>query len=273
LDPFPPHRHKRFDNAILDQLEALSGGDPEDVFLQTVTRVGIGAVEEVLKSSGLEEKTAKKIMEKLVEDNILLVVGKGKNQLVTGRSFWEVQINNLKGMIQTYHEDYPLRPGVSREELKSQMKVEGMIFDRLTESLIQTGEIIQQGPTIALKNFKIAYTADQEKKIKELLDQFKSNPTQPPSVKECREVVGDEIYKSLVEGGKLRQVSGEVVFTPEVHQKMVADLTAKIKKDGPVTVAQVRDLLGSSRKYVLAFLENLDGEGVTVREGDMRRLK
>jgi selenocysteine-specific elongation factor len=69
------------------------------------------------------------------------------------------------------------------------------------------------------------------------------------------------------------QVSGEVVFAPEDYRQMVADLKAKIEQDGPVTVAQVRDLLGSSRKYVLAFLEHLDGEEVTVREGDVRRLK
>jgi selenocysteine-specific elongation factor len=273
LDPFPPYRHKRFDDAILDQLEALSGGDPTDIFLQTVSRLGVGKMEEVCNASGLEEKVARKALEELIDGGTLLLVGKGKNQLVTGRSFWEKQSSDLLDLINRYHTDYPLRPGVPREELKSQMKMEGKIFDRLMESLIQAGNIAQRGPSISLKEFTIAYSPDQEKKIKELLDQFKADPTQPPSVKECRERVGDEIYKSLVEGEKLLQVSAEVVFTPAIHQKMVAKLKAKITKDGPVTVAQVRDLLGSSRKYVLAFLENLDGEGVTVREGDVRRLK
>ena len=273
LDPFPPYRHKRFDDQILNQLEALSGGDPGDVLLQAVTRIGAGAVDEVLKSSGLEEKTAREIMAQLVEEKILILVGKGKSQLVTARSSWEDQKNRVLHMIKAYHKDYPLRPGISREELKSQMKMDAMVFDRLIESSIQAGEIIQQGPTIAVKDFQIAYSADQEKRIEGLMAEFKADPTQPPSVKECKEAVGEEIYKSLVEGGRLLQVSGEVVFTPDAHKKMLADLKAKIKKDGPVTVAQVRDLLGSSRKYVLAFLENLDAEGVTVREGDVRRLK
>ena len=42
--------------------------------------------------------------------------------------------------------------------------------------------------------------------------------------------------------------------------------------EGPMTVAQVRDLLGSSRKYVVALLEHLDRTGATVRQGDTRRL-
>jgi selenocysteine-specific elongation factor len=273
LDPHPPYRHKRFDDAILDQLEALSGGEPSDVLLQAMTRFGAGPVDEVLKVSGLEEDTAREIMDQLVKEKTLILVGKGKNQIVTVRSLWEDQKKHLLDMIIIYHKNHPLRSGMPREELKSQMRMDGGIFDRLVENLIQTGEIFQEGPVVSIKGFKIAYSSDQEKKIKELMAQFKANPTQPPSVKECREAVGEEIYKSLVDGGELLQVSSEVVFTPEIHKKMVADVQGKITKDGPVTVAQVRDLLGSSRKYVLAFLENLDAEGVTVREGDVRRLK
>ena len=40
-----------------------------------------------------------------------------------------------------------------------------------------------------------------------------------------------------------------------------------------MTLAEVRDLLSASRKYVQAFLEHLDAIGVTVREGDFRRLR
>ena len=141
------------------------------------------------------------------------------------------------------------------------------------EGLVQSGDIFQQGPILAVKGFEIQFSPDQEKKIKELLKIFSANPTQPPSVKKCREIIDEAVYNALVDQGKLKQVSSEVVFTPETYQKMVTDVVKRIKADGPITVAQVRDLLGSSRKYVLAFLEGLDSEGVTVREGDVRKLK
>jgi selenocysteine-specific elongation factor len=160
-----------------------------------------------------------------------------------------------------------------REELKSQAKLDDQVFSQVLEGLISDGAISQQGPSLAVKSFEIQFSPDQEKKIKKLMEQFKANPTQPPSVKECRETVDEAVYTALLDQGKLKQISSEVVFTPEDYQKMVSDLVKKIKADGPITVAQVRDLLGSSRKYVLAFLEGLDSEGVTVREGDVRRLK
>ena len=108
---------------------------------------------------------------------------------------------------------------------------------------------------------------------KGLLDQFAANPTQPPSVAECKEAIGEDLYNALIALNELKQLSGEVVFTPDAYQSMVEKLKKKITKDGPITVAQARDMFGSSRKYMLAFLERLDSEGVTVREGDVRRLK
>jgi selenocysteine-specific elongation factor len=54
---------------------------------------------------------------------------------------------------------------------------------------------------------------------------------------------------------------------------MVERIRAEIQKKGAITLAEVRDLLGSSRRYVQALLEHLDAIGVTVREGEARRLK
>jgi selenocysteine-specific elongation factor len=273
LDPHPPYRHKRFNQDILDQLETLAGGDPVDVLRQTVSRVGVGLLNEVLEQSGLEEKTAREVLDQLLSENSILLIGKGKNQSVALRELWEEYSGSMLERIKHFHQENPLRGGMAREELKSQSKLDDQVFTHVMERLVQSGEIFQQGPILAVKGFEIQFSPDQEKKIKELLKIFSANPTQPPSVKKCREIIDEAVYNALVDQGKLKQVSSEVVFTPETYQKMVTDVVKRIKADGPITVAQVRDLLGSSRKYVLAFLEGLDSEGVTVREGDVRRLK
>jgi len=50
-------------------------------------------------------------------------------------------------------------------------------------------------------------------------------------------------------------------------------LTRHLQREGKVTVAQARDLLGSSRRYVLPLLEWLDAQKVTRRVGDDRILR
>jgi selenocysteine-specific elongation factor len=54
---------------------------------------------------------------------------------------------------------------------------------------------------------------------------------------------------------------------------MVSEIRDLLKKQNAITAAEVRDHFNTSRRYVLALLEYLDAQGITVREGDSRRLK
>ncbi|MGB2963834.1 MAG: selenocysteine-specific translation elongation factor [Anaerolineales bacterium] len=275
LDPNPPYRHKRFDQEVLDHLDTLSGGDPVDLIRQTLFRGGVLMWEEVLNQSGLGSTLAREALDTLLEDNTALLLGEGElsNKLITLSTTWAEIQSNLLRKIELYHQEFPLRAGMSREELKNQSGLADTVYKRAIESLTEEGKILQHGPVILLKGFEIKFSADQKNKVKKLLGQFSQNPTLPPSVNDCREQVGEEIYAALLALNDLKQISPEVVFTPDTYQTMVDELAKKLKDGGTITVAQARDHYKSSRKYMLAFLEKLDTEGITVREGDIRRLK
>jgi selenocysteine-specific elongation factor len=68
-------------------------------------------------------------------------------------------------------------------------------------------------------------------------------------------------------------VSAEVAFRWEDYQSLVEQVRSMIKTAGSISVAQMRDRFKTSRRYVLAFLEHLDTINLTVRDGDVRRLK
>jgi selenocysteine-specific elongation factor len=71
----------------------------------------------------------------------------------------------------------------------------------------------------------------------------------------------------------LVKLSDEVLFLPQTYAAMVERIKAHIQQNGSVTVAQVRDLFSTSRKYALALLEYLDAKGITKRVGDERVLR
>jgi len=273
IDPHPPYRHKRFNQELMDRLESISGGDPGDVLIQVISGANTGYWKEILESSGLDEETATESLSKLLKEEMVLEFGKKTKRIITLRSTWDSILAELKARVIKYHEDFPLRPGMALEELKSQSKLKDIIFRQAIGQLVETDEFKQNGPDINLKGFEVQFSSDQEKQIDNLLEQFSTNPTLPPSVSDCKEAVGENIYHALVALGKLKQISGSVVFTPDTYQTMIKKVQNKINKDGPITVAQVRDMFASSRKYMLAFLESLDAEGITIREGDVRRLK
>ena len=273
IDPYPPSRHKRFDQQNLERLESLSGGDPRDLLLEAISGLKFAPWKRVLESAGLEEESAQEILIGLLDEGMVLEIGKKSKKVLTLSNSWEELLMDLEGRINRYHRENPLRVGMALEELKSQSGQAEGVFREAVKALVDAGGFSQDGPYIKKADFEIQFTTEQNKLIENLLEQFAESPTLPPSVADCIAAVGEDPYQALVATGELKQISSDVVFTLDGYEKMVAALKKKIEKDGPITVAQARDMFGSSRKYMLAFLERLDAEGVTVREGDLRRLK
>jgi selenocysteine-specific elongation factor len=76
----------------------------------------------------------------------------------------------------------------------------------------------------------------------------------------------------LEERGDLVNVGDGVVFAREAYDEMVRRITARLRERGTLTLAEARDMLGTSRRYVQALLEHLDRERITRRTGDQRVL-
>jgi selenocysteine-specific elongation factor len=120
---------------------------------------------------------------------------------------------------------------------------------------------------------EITFDSSEQAKVQTLMRKFEQNPFSPPGVKEIRQAeVGEEILNALVETNQLMMVSSDVIFRKVDYDFMVSKIREELAKNGRVTLAEVRDLFNTSRKYAQALLEHLDAIGVTMREGDFREL-
>ena len=90
---------------------------------------------------------------------------------------------------------------------------------------------------------------------------------------QCEEQVGSEVLSALIEQGHLVKLKEDVIFLTETYEEMRDRVVAHLREHGSITVAQVRDMFGTSRKYALAFLGHLDEKRVTRRVGDERVLR
>ena len=106
-----------------------------------------------------------------------------------------------------------------------------------------------------------------------LLARFAASPFSPPTVKECQADVGEELYNAMLEVGLLVPIPPDVVFRKQDYELMLSEIINLLMKKQTITAGEVRDHFNTSRRYVLALLEYLDAQGITVREGDVRRLK
>jgi selenocysteine-specific elongation factor len=278
LDPHPKRRYKRFAAEVVERLEALTEGTPAEVFMQALLGVGVGDYREVVKASHLEKETADQVAAELIATNQMMVLkGDPKKvsdkSLVASRSFWEgIKTRSLDAM-GSHHEAHPLRLGMPREELKSRLGLDASVFNAVMSRLVESGAIEEGGALIHLPGHAIKFSAPQQKKVDALLERFAQSPFSPPTIKDCLEAVGEDVYQALVDLKTLLPVSAEVVFRREDYETAVKKVSDFIAKDGAITLAQARDHLDTTRRYVQDLLEFMDSQGITVREGDARKLK
>lgn len=281
VDPQPKGRHKRFARETIERLSKLAQGTPKDVLLQSMMALKAAPLNHVVANSSLDENVAQKAFIELLESGDIIFLedvdieglSPKSNTFAMSKVYWEQLSGKALWEVGHYHDTFPLRRGMPREELKSRLNISAQLFNVLIEKLHLDGALQKNGPFIFKPNHKIQLDSHQQQAVDDLLQDFVASPYSPPSVKVCQSKVGGEVYTALIDLDMLIQVSPDVVYSKEGYDEMVRQLRELIKKTGSVTAAQVRDHFNTSRRYVLALLEHLDDIGVTVREGDVRRLK
>jgi len=271
VDAHPRARHKRFNPQRLDELAKLLVGTPEEILAQTAEKLGAASLEQIILSSGLEAAPANAAADSLLDQGLLIAL-KGKPLILTADSHQRLT-HNIEETLKTFHKQFPLRPGMPRERLKSQLGLVNEVFDALLRRMAEEHLLVESGAMVHLDSFEVTFTQDQRNQINSLLTEFKAQPYSPPSVKQCEEKIGAELLTALIETGQFVQLNEDVLFTTETFQDMRKAVITHIESQGSITLAELRDQFNTSRKYAVAVLEHLDQTGVTVRRGDVRELR
>ena len=161
-----------------------------------------------------------------------------------------------------------------REELRSRAGVSPPGFAVAIRGLVEDGVVQERDGELALASHEVA-VAKMDGPAAMLIEELGRNPFAPPSLPEAmqRSGVSAEIVRALERQGRLVRVSDDVAFTREAYDDAVALVREMVAAGGSITVAQLRDRMGASRRPVLALLEHLDSERVTRRVGDARVLR
>jgi selenocysteine-specific elongation factor len=280
VDPHPKGRHKRFRSGLLARLESLSKGTPADIIFQASLSAGAAPVKEVVARSNIDLNLANQALHELLNtEKILLLeesainITASSNAVVIAHSTWDGIVRQILGEVDRFHRQNPLRKGMPREELKSRMKLFPRVFNAVLERLVNNGTLEESGPLVLKPGHQVIFSLSQQDAVRKMMSSFESAPYAPPSIKETKSVLGDDVYYALVDMGTLIAVSDEVVFRKTDYDHMIAEIRELIRKHGEITAAQVRDHFNTSRRYVLALLEHLDAKGITVRKGDVRKLR
>ncbi len=276
-DAHPKRRHRLKDHAVIEQLEAFLRGTPATVLQRTLEGMGPAPLPNALKEAGISDDEAEEAIRELIQNGELIALNENElsvesSSLVMDKNSWLTIVERIRKILAEYHRANPLQIGMPIEELRSKMGMETKLATFLLEHAVKDGTVVIVPGYVALKEHRVQLEENEKKVVDQLLLKFDSNPYAPPSLKETKQEIGDYLVRFLLESGALVQVSEDVIFKAATYDEMVDKVKENLKENGTLTVADVRDEFQTSRKYALALMEHLDAVGVTVREGDLRRL-
>jgi selenocysteine-specific elongation factor len=268
-------RYKRFSAEILASLENKLSGSPSEKLLSMIQSESPISVAEILKRSTLDSGKTQELLKDMANAGLIhfiTISGNDDQNIVIAATFMESTLSNVLQIMDNFHKSFPLKIGISREELRSKLKVHPKTFNFLADEWILKGKLNGDKTRLWLPDFVIKLSPDRQKRVDKLKRIFLQNPNTPPSFKDCILEVGEDLFQMMIESGDLIQLSEDVVYAADQYEKIKNEVIGYLQIHSTMTVADFRDRYQTSRKYALAFLEYLDRINITRRDGDFRRL-
>ncbi|MDE2815527.1 MAG: selenocysteine-specific translation elongation factor [Chloroflexota bacterium] len=269
LDPYPP-RHKRFAADVVSALETLERGSPADVVLQAIRQREPCTQQEVTGVLPLTVVEVEEVLARLMGAEQVIDLGR----CLYSAGGWASITERVTSQLEQFHARYPLRNGQGKEEVRRSLGLESRIFNEIVQRLCADEVIAEREGALRAFDFRIELSPTQEEAAATLLALLEREPLAPPSLSDIREelAVDDDFLNVLVEQGRIIQVDTDLIYSRQAYEQAVEKVRELLAREERVTVAQVRDVFGTSRKYVLPLLEQMDRDGITLRDGDERTL-
>ena len=191
------------------------------------------------------------------------------------REQWERLSARVTAALAVYHQGQPLRSGMPKEELRSRTGIPAELFNPALVALTGDGVVVERNGEVAAAGHRHGLTPEQESAAGAFLADLELQPFNPPPLADLvrRHQLAPSLVQYLVTQGRIVRVNDDTVFARSAYDDAVGRLRTHLSEHRTLTVAAARDVLGSSRRYVLPLLEWLDAQKITRRVGDDRILR
>ena len=274
-----PLRHKRKDPGVLEALKIKESGSGDEKLVQTIAtfRYGLPTDDQLCRQLQLEEVELSRQLSELCGRGAVLALLPGRYLAASVLdSCWE----DCRKLLEAYHQANPLHAGMKLAELRQKLLpgVDLSVADAMLDELEREGRIRRVADRYALQDFAVKLTKRQTAIRDRLLKIYRDAGLETPSLDElyplflpkekedCKQVL-----ESLVSGGELVLLSPQILYHGETYARVYEQARLFFDTHTEMTLAEFRDLLGTSRKYALAILEYFDRNKLTKKDGDLRR--
>lgn len=271
-----PKKKKRFDKDAIEELQRKESGSSEDVIELHVKshEETMITMTELAKLTALSMEEVTEDVQSLEQQGIVKVFRMKKDTYVWHTIHEQNMRHRLTEALRGYHEKYPYRYGTKKAEIHMtyMKKVKLNVFDLYVEMLSEEGALKRHQEFLQLPEFEVRKDAVYEKVLKTVQKQFEKAQFDFQRFSEIsfgnikREEVED-IMLLLIDEDIVVKITEDIYTLKSIIEKAKEVIQNRLKENPLITIAEVRDLLGTSRKSAKPILEYMDGIKVTKKNG------
>ena len=274
------NRHKRGESQLQNRLDALLRGDTAsltDAYIESSAAFAL-PIDAIYQFLNAREEQIGDAIEKMKHLRLLSAEGE---RLYTTQGKWQRVQEQILELLKAFHAGHPLLPGMDMEELRGKLfyALPPKIFRVVTDTLINEKLIAREENLLRLAGHRVQLGGQERSLMVKIKSLLAEQPLAPPDLKEIEKQAGvprnriNEVIRLLEREGAVVRITTDMYFLASSVEQLRQTLRNYLTDKGEMTAASFRDLIGSSRKYTIPLLEFFDRDGLTIRIGDIRRLK
>ncbi len=267
-----PRRHHRNDASTLEALQRLLDGSPDDTLFTVLQQLEPIRWDELVLRSELSAANAREAVERQIADGSVIVLDEGgladSAALITNTGLGTL-LSGAERTVADYVNQFPLRAGLPREDLRSRLNLAQRAFAFVQRQLLASGSLIVNDGVFDIPEREVALSETQRAQVEGLLKRLRAQGVRP----EVDASLDAELLEYLEARRLIVRLKDGVNLDYAVYEGMVSETKRLLHAQERATLANVRDRLGTNRKIAQALLEHLDTIRVTRRVGDARVLR
>jgi selenocysteine-specific elongation factor len=273
-------KHKRGEPELQNRLESLHAGDVTrltESFLNESSDFAL-PIEPIHQFLDLKEEAVRAHLDKISTLRTLSAEGE---RVYTTDAKWQRLKNKILATLKEFHQTHPLVPGMDMEELRGKLPylLSAKIFRAIVDTLVSEKTIAKEENLLRTAEHRVQLGSLEKSLMERIKKILAEQPLAPPDLKEIEKQLGinrnklTEVIRLLEREGSVIRVATDLYYLLSSIDQVRGVLKKFLSEKGEITAASFRDLISSSRKYTIPLLEYFDREGLTIRIGDVRRLK
>ncbi len=282
LHPLPRKHKGSAKREAAKALEVLFKSSDSDIILWHLHDAGwAGLGEQELRiRTNLPQKYLEKTLQQFTSTHKAVIYDKDNRRLIHPESLGEIK-DEIKSVLSDYHRKFPLKPGMPKEELPAQLAkpVDVKLYNFVLRQLAEAEELAPEMEWVRLASHKVALSNAEESIKDEIEKIFRQSGLQPPFFREvAAKLPGtpkqhQEVLEWMVAKGILIKTKDDLFFHSATMAEFQKRLVAWLKENGEITTTQFKEMTQASRKYTIPLLEYFDAQKITIRVGEVRKLR